>query len=251
MHSLYDKVIKMGKTLDPNYWNAKLVNLVVGLIGVVSILAGIILGMDKTISVILVSIGTSMLASAIVTWLSSRYLMTQNRMMVMVERWGLGGIYKQRAEINAFTNKALKRANSLDICAMGLKGFRDAQGKAITQRVTAGMSLRVLTINPNSDVLSEKDKTEGLSVGSTKATIESLIVWISELKSYQTYDGQVELKMYNHYPHDFYFNIDGTVFTGPYQAKTSQQTITYRFNRNAAGARYFVEYFEELWSNTV
>lgn len=241
----------MGKALDPKYWNAKLVNLVVGLIGALLILVGILVGMDKTISVIIVSVGTSMLASAIVTGLSSQYLINQNRMTVMVERWGIGGIYKQRAEINAFTNKVLKRANSLDICAMGLKGFRDAQGKVIAQRVAAGMSLRVLTINPNSDVLSEIDKTEGLSVGSTKATIESLIAWITELKKYQTYDGQVELRMYNHYPHDFYFNIDGTVFTGPYQAKTSQQTITYRFNRNAEGARYFSEYFEELWSNTV
>ena len=119
----------MRKTLDPRYWNAKLVNLVVGLIGTLLIFVGILVGMDKTISVIIVSVGTSMLASAIVTGLSSQYLINQNRMTAMVERWGLGGIYKQRAEINSFTNKMLKNANSLDICAMGIKGFRDAQGK--------------------------------------------------------------------------------------------------------------------------
>lgn len=239
----------MQNVLDPKYWNAKLVNFVVGLIGVVLILISILIGIEKTAAVIIVSIGTSMLASAIVTGLSSQYLINQNRVTVMVERWGLGGIYEARAGINAFTNKALKRANSLDICAMGLKGFRDAQGKVIAQRVSAGMSLRILTIDPSSPVLSEIDRTEGLSVGSTKATIESLIMWVSELQQNQLHRGQVELKTYNHYPYDFYFNIDGTVFTGPYQAKTSQQTITYRYNRNAQGAKYFREYFEALWSD--
>ena len=81
-------------------------------------------------------------------------------MTVIVEHWGLGGIYKQRAEINLFTNKMLKKANRLDICAMGLKGFRDAQGKVVAQRVASGMSLRVLTIDPEGDVLSEIDKTD-------------------------------------------------------------------------------------------
>jgi len=239
----------MWENVNPKYWNAKLLNFVVGLLGVVLILVGVLIGMEQTISVILVSIGTSMLASAIVSGLSSRYLVNQSRTTVMVEYWGLGGIYKTRAEINGFTNKALKRANSLDICAMGLKGFRDAQGKVIAERVSAGMKLRILTINPKSPVLSEIDRTEGLAEGSTKATIESLIEWVLELKKNQLQKGQVQIKTYNHYPHEFYFDIDGTVFTGPYQAKTSQQTITYRFNKNGQGAKYYREYFQELWGD--
>ena len=83
----------MGKILDPKSWNAKLVNLVVGLTGALLIVIGILVGMDKTISVIIVSVGTSMLASAIVTGLSLQYLINQNQMTVMVEHWGLGGIY--------------------------------------------------------------------------------------------------------------------------------------------------------------
>lgn len=74
----------MWENVNPKYWNAKLLNFVVGLLGVVLILVGVLIGMEQTISVILVSIGTSMLASAIVSGLSSRYLVNQSRTTVMV-----------------------------------------------------------------------------------------------------------------------------------------------------------------------
>lgn len=85
---------------------------------------------------------------------------------------------------------------------------------------------------------------------STKDSIKELIKWIDEIKKEQKYDGQIELRTYDHYPYDFYFSIDGNLYIGPYQNKTSQQTITYRFKKDSEGYKYYKNYFDILWQNS-
>ena len=227
--------------------NAKLVNLVVGLVGSLLVLVAIIIGAEKNISVILLSIGTSIIASAIITFLNSKYLINRNNTVQLIEQWGIGQIYETRAEINVETNKLLKSTKELEICAMGLKGFRDAQGELLESRIASGMKLRILTLSPQSDYLAKVDEEEGLAQGSTKATIESLLEWTNELKKKQQNENQSSVRVYDNYPYDFYFRLDNTVFTGPYQPKTSQQTITYKYLAYSRGARVFRNYYNSLW----
>lgn len=229
------------------FWSARVTNIIIGLVGLVLILVAILIGVEKTISVVMLSVGASIFASSIVSGLSARYLIQQSSATQMVEHWGLEKIYETRAEINVETNELLRYTKKLEICAMGLKGFRDAQAKTIEKRISEGMFLKILTIDPSSPILSMIDKTEGLATGSTKATIMSLIDWTTELKKKQIVNNQVEIKVYDHYPYDFYFCMDGVVFTGPYQAKTSQQTITYKYSANTLGANTFKNYFDSLW----
>ena len=230
-----------------NVLNAKLINLVVGLIGAMLILVGVLIGTERIIAIILLSIGTSIFASAIVTGLNSRYLLEKSNAARLVEQWGIEQVYETRAEINAETNELLKTTKELDICAMGLKGFRDAQGDLIKSRIAAGMILHILTLSPTCDYLARIDEEEGLVEGSTKASIESLLRWVDELKKTQLNDNQICIRFYNNYPYDFYFCLDGVVFTGPYQPKTSQQTITYKYCAHSHGAQLFRNYFNMLW----
>lgn len=230
--------------------NGRLTNRLIFALGIILILIAIIFDVSKTVPLILFSIGTSILASSIVTAINAQYLMHQTDIIQMAEHWGIAGIYAARAEINPETNSKLKNVKQLDICAMGLKGFRDAQGALIERRISEGMRLRVLTLSPESSILCEIDKMEGVVEGSTKATIESLIDWINHLKGKALMDGQVVIKTYDCYPYDFYFSMDGTIFTGPYQAKTSQQTITYKYSKNSMGATLFSDYFESIWRDS-
>ena len=144
---------------------ARATNTITGLVGVVAILSAIVLGVDKTVPMVVLSIGTSVLASAIVSGLNSRYLIQQSVAVQTLEKWGLEQVYEARAEINTETNKLLPNTKKLEICAMGLKGFRDAQGNVIEKCVSEGMLLKILTIDPSSKILSEIDKTERLSDG--------------------------------------------------------------------------------------
>ncbi len=239
----------MKARLNPQYWSGQLTNTVIGLLGIILILVSIIIGIEKTFSVVLISVGTSILASAVVSYLGSKYLVCKNEFTTMMEYWGIEAIYETRAEINRETNALLKNVKTLDICAMGLKGFRDSQESEILKRISEGMRLRILTLNPNSKFLSIIDETEGLANGATKVTIESLLTWVSDLKKSELFDRQVEIKTYDHYPYDFYFCLDGTVFTGPYQDKTSQQTITYKFTMKGNGSKYYTQYYESLWND--
>lgn len=228
-------------------WSMHVTNLITGLVGIVLILVSIIIGVNTTIAVILLSVGTSILASAVVTWLHSRYFFRQNNSSQLIQYWGIDKIYKTRSEINTETNELLKQTKKLEICAMGLKNFRDAQGKIIEKRISEGMFLKILTLDPCSSFLPIIDQTENVVIGSTKTDIASLLEWVRSLKKFQIVDNQIEIKTYDHYPYDFYFNMDGIVFTGPYQNKKSQQTITYKFSANTLGAKIYEDYFSSLW----
>lgn len=247
-HMLKEEIMKSNKYIT--FWNAKTTNIIIASLGIILILISILIGIEKTLSVIILSIGTSILASAIVSGLSFRYLIQKSNASYLVEHWGIEKIYETRAEINYETNSLLKNTKSLEICAMGLKSFRDAQQNLIEKRISEGMRLKILTISPDSNILPLIDETEKVANGSTKTTIESLIDWVSDLKLKQIYNQQIELKVYDHYPYDFYFCMDGIVFTGPYQTKTSQQTITYKYSANTIGASIFINYFNSLWEES-
>ena len=228
--------------------NDFLIDIILFLFSIILIIVGVLIE-NTAVSTICLSIGTSIIATIIVSVVSLKRLYKQERIRAMIEYWGIESVYIRRSEINPETNKLLQKANTLDISAIGLKGFRDAQGETIKERVKKGMKLRILTINPDSQILRYIDKKEGLLDGATRQSIETLIEWFNDIKRYQLYDKQIELKTYDNYPSDFYFNINGTVYTGPYQNKTSQQTITYKYGHKGKGFDYYTEYFESLWNN--
>ena len=49
---------------------------------------------------------------------------------------------------------------------------------------------------------------------------------------------------------DFYWRMDDDLYIGPYwQGYSSQQTITYKFDKGGEGFRVYTDYFEKLWDN--
>lgn len=236
---------KIKQRCEQLFSNAKLVNLLIAFLGIIVIYVAT--RFDNTMFTILISIGTSILATAIVTYLNSKYLIKQSVINEMIQAYGLDGIYRTRAEANFETNELLKKAKSLEICAMGLKNFREAQGSFIAQKVSEGMKIKIITIDPRSRGLSEIDENESNTHGATQRSIEELIEWVSELKETAILEGQVEIRTYDRYPYDFYFCIDGDVFTGPYHDKSSQQTITYKYLASTLGAKVFTDNFNKQW----
>lgn len=239
---------KIKQRCSECFLNAKLVNVFIACVGIIIIFIATLF--NDIVYTVLISIGTSILATAIVTYLNSKYLMKQSVINEMIQAYGLDGIYKTRAEANLETNELLKKAKSLEISAMGLKGFREAQGRFIAQKVSEGMKIRILTIDPSSLYLSKIDEDESNALGATQRSIEELIEWVRKLKESAVLEGQVEVRTYDRYPHDFYFCIDGDVFTGPYHDKSSQQTITYKYLANTLGANLFTENFNEQWEKS-
>lgn len=231
--------------------NSRIVNGLILAIGIILILISIVIGLDKKIGIILISIGTSIVASSIVVYLSSAYLLKQNNIRELIEKWGINGIYRTRQEMNISCNEFLNENNDfLDIIAFGLRSFRDSKNEIIKNKVRKGMKIRIITIDPTSEFLKQREIDEKEVEGGIKNTIQQLIKWTNELKQEAKSENQIRLKFYNTLPLDFYFRLDKVIYIGPYlYGITSQQTISYEYIRNSQGFEYYSNYFEKLWND--
>lgn len=233
--------------------NSELLNLITLLIGILLTLIALFLKRDtqEDVRAILISIGTSIVASSIVIFLSSRYLIKESKTIEMVDTWKLNGIYLSRAEMNQNTNVCLRKCRKkLDIVAFGLKSFRETQSRLIEEKVKSGLKIRILTIDPQSRFISQREKDEGEVIGQISNTIIQLSTWINNLKTLAPDPKNVQIKYYDTLPLDFYFRVDDHLFLGPYMyGRSSQQTFSYEFKYGGLGFQYWTTYFEELWLN--
>ncbi len=223
------------------------INLITFLIGLFTTIIGV--PSSGNIQTILISIGTSLVASSIIAFLSARYLVRKSKIKDIMERWGLEGIYETRAEMNESSNRCLFSIdNEMDIIALGMRSFRDAKGSLIKDKVKKGINLRILTLNPESEFVKQREKDENRVQDEIKKTIYDLISWANKLKSIAPNESNVQIKFYNTYPLDSYLRIDNHIYIGPNMyKKVSQQTISYEFKGNSLGYSYYSSYFNELW----
>lgn len=231
--------------------NERLINIIIGLLGIVSVFVGILfsdkLG-DKWEAVI-ISVGASLIASAVVSYLSSIYVYKRKREKEITDNWGLISICDNRAQMNIQVAKRLDKAKDhLDIIAFGLKSFRESKRKLIADKVAHGMSIRIITVDPKCDLLKQKDLDEKKVVGSTSDSITQLCRWILELQ--ELGGSKVEIRFCNTLPTELYFRVDDYVYAGPYQCgKESQRTITMEYRSRGEGYKYYRDYFDALWSD--
>lgn len=231
--------------------NERLINWLIGLLGVVAVLVGIMLpeNLDPIWEAVIVSVGASLIASAVVSYLSSIYMYKRKQAKEITEVWGLCSICETRAEMNTIVTERLKTAEDhLDIIAFGLKSFRETRQNILKERIEHGMILRIITVNPNCELLKQKDMDEEKVEGSTAKSIKELCKWIVELKRIK--NAQVEIKFCNTLPTEVYFRIDNYIYVGPYQLnRESQRTITMEYRTTGEAFKYYQNYFELLWSN--
>ena len=235
-----------------NETNERLVNVLVFLTGLVSAVIGMLPLIDGTLSVVLISVGASLIASSIVSYLTSIYIFGMKKEKKITEYWGLNAIYETRQRMNDSCDIATNAAeNNLDIVAFGLRSFRDAKTDLISEKVKKGMKVRILTIHPDSEFLKQRERDEKKNEGDIRKTIIDLYEWVEELSNIAPKKENVSIKFYDALPLDFYFRVDGTLFIGQYLYKIdSQQTISFEFRDNAKGFDYYTKYFESiLWSD--
>lgn len=237
------------------------INLIVFIIGLLLLFAGVFINPNATITIltlscndirtILISIASSLIASSIIAYLSSRYLVKQNKMKEIIDKWGLEGIYETRAEMNESSNKYLSSIeNEMDIIALGMRSFRDAKGDIIKEKVKKGIKIRILTLEPNSMFVTQREKEEDRVEGEIKKTISDLAKWINDLKDIAPDRNNIELRFYNTCPLDSYMRIDGHIYIGPnLYGIISQQTISFEFKENSTGYSYYCDYFNKLWND--
>ncbi len=242
---------KINKALEQT--NATLINFIIGGIGILCLLAAIIFADRQTLRNILLSIGCSLIASSVVSFLTSKYLVRSTRVKKVIDFWGLEGIYETRQEMNRSSDRAFGSLEKhLDIIAWGLKSFRDAKGEAIKEKIKTGLKIRIIAPYPDSEYVEQREKDENEVPGQIRNTILNLQAWVEELKQIAPDPSHVQIRYYKSLPEDFYFRSDDSVFVGAYlYGISSQQTISYEFKGTGRGATYYKDYFEKLWNDPV
>ncbi len=238
--------VKMGITMDEfkKYirTNKSLVELIILAAGIILIVFGESLHVN-----VLTGIGSSVLASALVVFVTDALLGTESD--EKLKTWGLVDLYSTRSEMNKSCDRYLQNAKEVSIIAFGLRSLRETQRKVILQILRRGGSIRILTMKPGCEYLNAREKEEFRVPGSISAEIEQLIDWAKELNS-KGYSGKVEIKYHEHLPLDFMFLMDNRLFTGPYEyGKSSQQSISYEYTSYGTAYKYYKEYFNGLWED--
>ena len=218
-----------------------LAHLILGIAGLVCIIIAVSLqGQGYTI---FMSIGTSLVASVVVSTVTCYFLARENALRDSVLTWGLKGIFERRSQINPISEELIKTSSTLDIIACGLKSFLDARKAMLEQRLQEGnFKLRILTIDPESPTCQAIDSFEDVPPNYTRETILKLIEWVKSVDS-----PNIEVRVYDGIPLEFYFKYDTDLFVGPHHPKTSQQTVTWQFSTTERGASIYLQYFDEAW----
>ncbi len=199
----------------------------------------------NTASKVWISIGCSLVASALVILLNT--FLVDATISNPLDDWKLRRIVTTRAEINNECAEKLRRAkHQVDIVAFGLQSFRNKQSNAIEGYLKKGVSFRILTMDPSSSFVVQREKEEDDT--NIKNSIDKLIEWADKLNEKQ-YKGRIIIKGYSCMTLDFYWRVDHTIYVGPYWVGyDSQQTVTYAYDEGGEGFKLYAEYFEKLWN---
>lgn len=241
--------------------DANFTNLFIFLIGFILILFGLLTNLldeNKVFAIdvsliqsILISVGTSIFASGIISFLLVRYVHSyQDSLRNIIDEWGVRRI-DIRADINSDINGKLESMDTgMDIVAFGMKNFLSAKGDLLIQKINKGCRIRILTINPDSQYVRQREIEELESEGQIKNSIECMIEWAESIKDNLDNKNLISVKIYDGLPQDMYQKVDEFVYVGPFQyRKPSQQTIAYSYVPKSKGSEYYISYFNKLWSD--
>lgn len=187
----------------------------------------------------------SVLASGIVTSVMS--ILTDRIEINPLDQWCIKNVYQSRQIMNADCDEIIKKAkNQIDVVAFGLKHFREEVD--VESMLKKGVKFRIITMNPESEFVRQREMEEGKDEGYIQESIYDLVKWADDLNR-RTYRGKIEVKGYSCMTLDFYWRVDDTIFSGPYWYDyDSQATVSYSFGSGRTFDIYS-QYFEKLWNN--
>lgn len=232
-----------------------LLNLVVALLGVIFVFIGRLISSHPIIMTFFLSVGTSLIASAIVSWLNSKYLMKNDRIKFILTQWQVISLYKTKAEMNEDgSNIALENCkNSIDIIAEGMHNFLSVKKILLQTKISSGVAIRIISCDNNEMLLQRaRDESLGGTIGNTdpSASVMALNEWVNDIRKKHP-NSNISIRFHSSYPGISYMKVDSNVFISPnLWLRPSQQSFAIHFSANGIGGAYFSDYFEELWESS-
>ncbi len=231
----------------------RLTNIIIGLIGAMMVLSAVIIKEKEVLYTVLLSVGSSMIATSIATWLTSYYIINNNEIKEIITAWKLKAMFRTKSEMNMSSNKCLDTAKEyIDIIAIGMANFLSSKGNVLEKKAIDGVQIRIISCN-NLEMLEQREKDETVGGGGKvidvmKNEVIALSEWVQRVNNQ---GGKISIKYHSTYPGFSYLRIDDSLFFGPnLPLYKSQTNFALEFDINGEGGRYFEKYFDSLWTNS-
>lgn len=234
----------------------RLVNFTVAAVGVIGILLGIVLQNQCIWGTICLSVGTSVLATALVTKINTSYLLRSQRIEKLISTWQLHNMYETKSDMNTLdANRALEQCTeTIDIIGEGLSSYIGAQGHLLRNKILhGGVRVRIISCDDIQALkMRARDESRGWDDGD--APVEKVIAldqWVSALRQeLGDRKDNLQIRYHSSYPGLSYLKLDTWVFVSAnLWRKTSQQSFALSFTGEGKGGKYFSDYFEDVWAN--
>lgn len=162
---------------------------------------------------------------------------------------GLRTIYKHRNLMNDDCDKDLKNIpNQIDVICYGLRVFRRSRNKITDELLKRGVNFRILTMNPDSPFVAQKEKEDELVNGYLCDLINKLVEWANIKNQNKNNIGKIVVKGYSCMPLGYYWRIDNSVYVSTLFFGLDS-TISYKYDQEGNAFSIYTEYFEKLWTN--
>lgn len=237
---------RINEILDAN---ARLINWLIVLIGVVLILISLLWENNTFWSTLLISVGCSILATGIVTIVTSSHMIGRREKKEILDEWGLQAIFSTKAKMNERSNECLENAkNNIDIIAIGMVNFLNVKRQLLENKLAKKVQIRIISCD-STMMLEQREIDESSSKQPThvmKRQVKELTNWVKSLATKH----DIQIKYHSTYPGFSYLRIDDHVFWGPnLPLLISQQNFAFEFSIRGEGGEYLNKYFETLWND--
>ena len=246
----------MGKMNKENLWyrifSDMLYQILVMAAGALLIIIGAKIPEEHgTAKDILIGLGAGTVPGGIVSFFNAALITRKYEEKHVTRDWGLVNIYETRTKMNVTCDEYLQKGKrQISMSGFGFRSLMDGQKELIEKKVREGIKIRIITMNPDSDYVRQREREEGEREGDIRESIINLGKWVEALQKIEKKKGNVQIRYYDAKPIDFYFRIDDHAFTGPYiYGKKSQYTISYEFCGDSSGFDYYAEYYDRLWND--
>lgn len=242
---------------DSNKNYGQITNILVGAIGIIVILIGILILKCTVMSTILLSIGASMLATAIVTKINSSYMLKTLQIENLLSTWQLHNIYETKSEMNNLdANEALSQCcECIDIIAEGLSSYRASKENILKEKILHhNVTVRIISCDSEEMLKLRFQDENGNSVGDDSAVqrVIDLDEWVRALRDeLGSSKDRLQIRYHSSYPSLSYLKIDTMLFISTnLWKKPSQLSFALSFRTEGKGGKCFTDYFQDLWDSS-
>jgi len=214
------------------------------------LLLGFVLVLLPGNGMVFISIGTSLIAGGIISFLILWYQIiqeTEQKKFDNILETGLDSVYPKR-DLDRYDELIKKLSYCVDITGFSLRGFFESFRDIIIEKLDKGsrIKVRILIVDPDSVFSKEREKIEGHPEGTFRNNIEAVKACFSKFPE------NVEIRKISFQLPCMIFRIDNVAFIGPYLfQKPSKSTVTFEFSKSGWLFEMFEKEFDNLWKNSL